>query len=475
MQLLSRTLFHHLPQFPEKVLQFGTGILLRGLPDFFIDKANKQGVFEGSIVLVKSTAGKPNDFQAQDGLFTTCIRGMQNGQMINEDIVNASISRTISAQEDWESILSIAQSDDLQIIISNTTEIGIQYVEENIFANPPSSFPAKLTAILYERFKKNKTNIVNGLVIVPTELIPENGVKLKEIVIKLIDFNQLGEDFKSWVLEENIFCNSLVDRIVTNATHETKQALPYQDDLAIQTEPYRLWAIEGSKKVKEVLSFCQVDDGVVIVENIDYYRERKLRLLNGTHTISVCQGYLKGLNTVYECMQDTAMREFISKVMKEEIAPTVLAQNFEIQPTKIELEKYCNEILDRFANPHIVHFLLSITLQATSKMKMRNIPNLLRYYQLHNQLPPLLIKGFKSYLLFMRVVKEENGKYFGKRGEDFYLIQDDFASYFAEKWNGIHETDTQAVNQTLLDICADENLWGINLTQLNGWKEMLYL
>ncbi|SFE70338.1 tagaturonate reductase [Thermoflexibacter ruber] len=466
MQQLSQQLIRSKADLPEKVLQFGTGILLRGLPDFFIDKANKAGIFQGKIVIVKSTSGGTDDFQKQDGLFTTCIRGIQNGQVVSENIINESISRVISANDNWNDILMIAQSIDLQVVISNTTEVGIQYVEESIFAKPPTSFPAKLTAVLYKRFK----NQLDGLVIIPTELIPDNGLKLKNIVLQLIEFNHLGEEFKNWVEKENSFCNSLVDRIVTNVTPEISHSLPYQDALAIQTEPYRLWAIQGDKKVKEVLSFAQVDEGVIIAENIDYYRERKLRLLNGTHTISVCKGYLKGFNTVYECMQDAEMQHFIKNVMLEEIAPTVLAQDFKhLQPTKADLEKFAYEVLDRFGNPHIVHYLLSITLQATSKMKMRNIPTILRYYQQFGKAPHLMAEGFKAYLLFMRVVKEENGKFYGKRGADFYLIQDDYASYFAEKWKNIATEDTQAVNQVLHQIYNDADFWGTDLTKVQGF------
>ena len=431
MNLLSRKLQTNIPPLPEKVLQFGTGILLRGLPDFFIDKANKQGIFNGKIVVIKSTAGSAEDFQAQDGLFTTCVRGLQNGQIVEENTVNEAISRVISAKDNWGAILKIAQSKEIEVIISNTTEVGIQYVAESIFATSPSSFPAKLTAILYERFK---TLPQVGFIIIPTELIPDNGSKLKEVILQLIDFNQLGNDFKTWVLEENIFCNSLVDRIVTNATPETKASLPYQDSLAIQTEPYRLWAIEGGEKVKEILSFHQADSGVIIAENIDYYRERKLRLLNGTHTISVCKGFLKGLNTVYECMQDAEMQAFIKSVMLDEIMPTVLAQKYPISVSEEELNQYAHEILDRFRNPNIVHYLINITLQATMKMKMRNLPTILRYKKLFGENPSLMIQGFDAYALFMKIAKEEDGKFFGKRQGEYYLIQDDAAKHFAEKW-----------------------------------------
>ena len=458
MDLLSKKQIGLTSNLPEKVLQFGTSILLRGLPDFFIDKANKQGIFNGKIVVVKSTSGSIDDFNAQDGLFTTCIRGVGNGRFITQDIVNTSISRVISANDSWNEILKIGQSDDLELIISNTTEVGIQYIAESIFTSPPSSFPAKLTAILYERFKSSQSK---SLVIIPTELISNNGTILKEIVLRLIDFNQLDQAFKSWVLEKIVFCNSLVDRIVTVATEEVKASLPYIDNLAIQTEPYALWAIEGGDHIKPILSFSKADNGVVIAESIDYYRERKLRLLNGTHTISVCKGYLKGLNTVYECMQDEEMQHFIQKVMFDEIIPTVLAQSYATPISKEELVQYAHEILDRFRNPHLIHLLINITLQATSKMKMRNIPTILKYQELFGQSPTLMMQGFEAYLLFMRIAKEENGKFWGRRGEELYLIQDDFAPYFAKKWG-----DQQLeVSQYIDEAKADMSLWGIDLTK----------
>jgi tagaturonate reductase len=460
MDLLSNKTHQSRTNLPEKVLQFGTGILLRGLPDFFIDKANKQGVFNGKIVVVKSTAGTADDFQAQDGLFTTFIRGIQNGEVISENIVNEAITRVVSANDQWSEILQVAQSNDLEVIISNTTEVGIQYVPESIFASPPASFPAKLTAILYQRYKASQNK---ALVIVPTELIPENGTKLKEIVLQQATFNQLEQEFTTWLADNSIFCNSLVDRIVTNATPEAKASLTYQDHLAIQTEPYCLWAIEGNKKVKETLSFCQVDSGVVIAENIDYYRERKLRLLNGTHTISVCKGFLKGLNTVFECMQDAEMQAFIKNVMLDEIMPTVLAQKYAIKVSKEEINHYAHEILDRFRNPHIVHYLINITFQATMKMKMRNLPTILRYRELFGKKPTLMMQGFEAYALFMKVAKEEDNKFFGKRNQEYYLIQDDAATYFSEKWGTKNLHNPQEVESYLEEVRADTAFWGTNL------------
>ncbi|RZL46844.1 MAG: tagaturonate reductase, partial [Pedobacter sp.] len=277
-------------ELPEKVLQFGTGVLLRGLPDYFIDKANRQGIFNGRVAVVKSTNGPTSEFDEQDNLYTLCIRGIAKGEPVSENIISSAISRVISANEDWNAILEIAKSKDLQIIVSNTTEVGIQLVNESIDQNPPLSFPAKVLAVLHERYKalgaKN-----TGLVIIATELIPDNGKKLGSIVVELARFNNLESDFILWLQNENKFCNSLVDRIVPGKPDATSLAklqaeLGYEDNLLSMSEPYSLWAIEGDQTVADVLEFAKVDEGVVIAEDIEIYRELKVRLLNGTHTLT---------------------------------------------------------------------------------------------------------------------------------------------------------------------------------------------
>ncbi|HNA18162.1 MAG TPA: altronate oxidoreductase, partial [Ferruginibacter sp.] len=248
---------------PEKVLQFGTGVLLRGLPDYFIDKANKQGIFNGRIVLVKSTdGGDATAFEKQDGLYTLCIRGVENGGKYEEDIINASISRVLSARSEWNKVLECAHNPQLKIIISNTTEVGIQLVHDDIRRYPPVSFPGKLLAFLYERYKAFEGSRQSGMVIVPTELISDNGKKLESIVIELAHLNGLEEAFIDWLENANRFCNSLVDRIVPGKPDEVLQRsietrLGYTDELLIMSEVYRLWAIEGDEEIAETLSFAR--------------------------------------------------------------------------------------------------------------------------------------------------------------------------------------------------------------------------
>src|SRR5215204_4531050 len=257
-------------ELPEKVLQFGTGVLLRGLPDYFIDKANRQGIFNGRIVVIKSTThGDTAAFQKQDGLYTLSIRGLENGVRVEENIINSSISRVLDANNEWKQVLDCAHNQNIQVIVSNTTEVGIQLVHDDILRHPPISFPGKLLAFLYERFKAFGGSQRSGMVIVPTELIPDNGKKLESIVLELAHLNGLEDEFIEWLENHNHFCNSLVDRIVPGKPDEENQAalekeLGFTDQLLTMSEVYRLWAIEGNEYVKNCLSFAQADEGVVI-------------------------------------------------------------------------------------------------------------------------------------------------------------------------------------------------------------------
>ncbi|MFI5153234.1 MAG: altronate oxidoreductase, partial [Chitinophagales bacterium] len=236
-------------EYPEKVLQFGTGVLLRGLCDYFIDKANKSGIFRGRIVVVKSTgSGGIDDFAKQDNLYTLCVRGVERGVEKEENIVNASISRVIAAKDHWEEVLACAGNPEMQIVISNTTEVGLVPAKDNIHASPPESFPGKLLAFLYHRYQIFGDDSEKGMVIIPTELIPGNGDLLLSILIELAMENQLEPGFIEWLKQANVFCNSLVDRIVpgklaAKEQEKTAQTLGYHDELMIMCEIYRLWAV----------------------------------------------------------------------------------------------------------------------------------------------------------------------------------------------------------------------------------------
>ena len=452
---------------PEKALQFGTGVLLRGLPDYFIDKANKQGLFNGRIVMVKSTdSGDTDAYDSQDGLYTQCVRGIYNNSVVEEYIINASISRVFSARSQWSEVLACAANPDLVIIISNTTEVGIALVEnDNIQANPPESFPGKLLAFLYQRYKAFDGDKNRGLVIIPTELITDNGNKLQSIVTELAYLNKFENAFIEWLNNDNYFCNSLVDRIVPGKLPATEQKtaeekLGYTDELMIMSEVYRLWAIESSdQKVKNVLSFAHADAGVVITPDINKHRELKLRLLNGTHTLSCGLAHLAGFETVKQAMENKSLEQYVCNLMMQEIAPCVINKDV----TAAEVHEFANNVIERFRNPFLDHKWLNITLNYTQKIKMRNVPLLLKHYQQNLNVPGYMALGFAAYLLFMKCEQDEGGKYFGIANESDYTLQDNQAGYYNQLWK--NNSPAEVVKKSL----ANDALWGTDLSSLPGF------
>lgn len=450
---------------PEKVLQFGTGVLLRGLPDYFIDKANRQGVFNGRVVIVKSTDSDSSAFDKQDGLYTQCVRGLENGKTIEENIINSSISRVLSAKDEWSEILKCAHNPHMQVIISNTTEVGIQLVQDDIHRLPPVSFPGKLLAFLLERYKAFDGSRQSGMVIVPTELIPDNGKKLESIVLELAHLNGLDDTFIQWLENCNYFCSSLVDRIVpgkpdTSFREGLEKQFGYKDELLTMSEVYRLWAIEGGEHIKSVLTFASVDEGVVIAPDINLFRELKLRMLNGTHTLSCGLAYLAGFGTVKQAMDDATMQTFISQLMLNEIATGI---PYDVEPGVSA--SFGSKVLDRFANPNIEHHWINITMQYTSKMKMRNVPVILKYAERIKAVPENIALGFAAYLLFLKPVSKKQDKFYGEWQGKEYHIQDDFAAYFFEKWSKLNPA------QLADAVLADTSLWGADLSAIPGFAQ----
>lgn len=450
-------------ELPEKVLQFGTGVLLRGLPDYFIDKANKQGLFNGRVVIVKSTDSNSSAFDVQDGLYTVCVRGIENGKTIEENIVNASVSHVLSANTEWKRILQCAHNLEMKIIISNTTEVGIQLTDDNINGDPPASFPGKLLAFLLERFKAFNGSASSGMVIVPTELITDNGSKLESIALELAHRNNLDFKFIEWLENHNTFCNSLVDRIVPGKPNakeleKAETALGYTDELLTNSEVFRLWAIEGDEKTKEVLSFCKADDAVVITPDITLFKELKLRLLNGTHSFNCGLAFLSGFNFTREAVTDKIFSVFAKNLMHNEIANAI---PYEIEK-KVKTD-FANRVFERFCNPYIDHQWLSITVQYASKMKMRNIPLIEKHYELNDTPPMHMATGFAGFLLFMKAIKKEDNNYFGERNGIAYEIKDDSVEYFYNAWK------VKSSNDLAKEVMQDEELWGIDLTSFPGF------
>jgi tagaturonate reductase len=449
---------------PEKILQFGTGVLLRALPDYFVDRANRQGIFNGRILVVKSTSsGDTAVFKEQDGLYTLFIRGMEDAVPVKRHIICSAISRVLSAASQWTEIMESAASLPLQVVISNTTEVGIQLVKESIFQKPPVSFPAKLLAFLFERFKIFKGNPEAGMLIIPTELLTDNGIKLKSILLELAAFNKLDPVFTEWLQVHNRFCSSLVDRIVpgkpeTGTRQDLEKEWGYEDELMCVCEPYRLWAIEGDEAVRNILGFYAADDGIVITPDITKYKELKLRMLNATHTLSCGLAWLSGFKTVKSAMNDALFESFIRNLMMDEIGPAI---PYYIE--EAEKKDFGFKVLDRFRNPYLQHQWLSITMQYSSKIAMRVLPVLYKYFELFGKPPELISIGFAAYILFMRPVKKESDKYYGILDNQYYLIDDDRASQFYGLW------DEGSVDTIVVKVLSNMALWSDDLTRLNGF------
>lgn len=451
--------------FPEKVLQFGTGVLLRGLPDYFIDKANQQEIFEGRIVVVKSTSSSGADaFSDQDGLYTICEKGIEDGQEVERYYLNNSISRVLAAKQDWQEVLEVAKNPELKVVISNTTEVGIVPSQDRLTTEAPDSFPCKLLAVLYQRFTYFDGAQDKGLVIVPTELISDNAQKLKSIVLDLAALNALGADFVAWLESANDFCNTLVDRIVPGALPEaeklaTEQLLGYTDQLMIMAEPFRLWAIESSSpRVAEVLRFAEVDAGMFLTPSIDKFKEIKLRLLNGTHTLSCAAALLAGFKIVKDTMNNSTFSHFVNQLMHREICPAIIGEKI----TEAEAADFASKVVDRFSNPFLDHKWASISLNYTSKMEMRVVPLIGQWYTKNTTVPAYLAFGFAAYVLFMDS-KLVGDKYVKEIGGELVELQDSFAPQLQEYWK-----DSATVVQRVL---SDTNLWGTDLTQYAGFED----
>lgn len=456
---------------PEKILQFGSGGFLRAFADYFIDRANRQGVFNGRIVVVQSTGGsRGNTLHEQGGLFTLCVQGLENGAPLESYTVISSISRTLSAHEEWLHVLQCAANPQLELVLSNTTEVGIAFDESDALAlQPPRSFPGKLVAFLYERFKIFNGAADKGLIIIPCELVDNNADLLREIVLKLAQKWELGEAFAQWLMHANRFCNSLVDRIVPGtpvpeALSQHAQKLGYEDRLLTCAEVYSLWAIQGEDVLRRRLAFAAVNPTIIVTEDITPYRERKVRILNGTHTLTVPAAFLLGNRIVRDNMNHALTAKFIERIIFDEIVPS-------LEVDRESATVFAHEVLARWRNPFLQHKLIDITLHSTSKMRARNVPTILRYYQKMKKTPRLIAFGFAAYLLFMRGTEKQNGKFYGKRGEELYPINDEQAEYFFERWRHVNAAELATIEDFVKTVCGNENLWGASLAALAGFVE----
>lgn len=451
---------------PTRVVQYGEGNFLRAFVDYMIDIANEKGLFDGNVAVVKPiTLGSLEAFAKQDNLYTVCLRGKAGGQVVKENRAVTAIGQAVDAYGEYEAYMALSRVPELEFIVSNTTEAGIVFDPADDFsACPPNTFPGKLTQFLFRRFEHFKGAQDKGLIILPVELIENNGGKLKDCVLRLIEAWKLSANFKTWVEDACVFCSTLVDRIVTGYPRGEEagywQELGYEDRLLTVCEPFALWVIESPRDISDRLPLDRAGLPVVFTRDQRPYRERKVRLLNGAHTGTVLGAYLAGMDIVGECMKDQDIRRFMEEAVYGEISPTV-----PLPPE--EVKAFAGSVFERFENPFIRHALLSIALNSVSKWKSRILPSLMDSYEKTGRLPKCLTFSFAALLAFYTCSRQPDGSYAGKRPDGAtYPVQDDlpYLEFFAAK-------SGEEAGEYALAAARNTSLWGRDLSLIPGFAE----
>jgi tagaturonate reductase len=454
-----------LKEAPERMLQFGEGNFLRAFVDYWVDLMNERAGFNSKVVLCQPIApGLADKINEQEGLYTLFLRGFENGEKVNAKRVISSVSRCLNPYQDYDKVLECAKNPELRFISCNTTEAGIVYDPSCQFEDvPANSFPGKLTQFLYERFKYFGQEKGKGFIILSCELIDDNGKELEKCVLQYVDQWKLGDEFRQWVKEENIFCSTLVDRIVTGyprtEAEEICQKLGYEDNLLDTAEVFGFWVIEGPDSLHDELPFKKAGLPVIICGDHKPYKQRKVRILNGAHTSMVLGAYLAGQNIVRDCMNDEVISGFMNKTIYDEIIPTLTLP-------KEELMEFAAAVKERFNNPFVDHALLSIALNSTAKWKARVMPSLKGYVEKFNQVPPCIAASLAFYIQFYAGQEMVDGQLTAKRGQDTYAIKDDASvlEFFYE------HKDADAATLAK-DVLTNESFWGEDLTKISGLLE----
>ncbi|MBQ7866486.1 MAG: tagaturonate reductase, partial [Clostridia bacterium] len=420
---------------PVKVLQFGEGNFLRAFVDYFIDIANEKTDFNGSVALVKpiSIGTLFPAFKEQDYRYTVLLRGLVDGQAVEQSRVVTSVSDAVDAYADYDAYAAYAKCETLRFIVSNTTEAGIVLDEsDKLELCPPNSYPGKLTKLLFERAEHFNYAMDKGLIILPVELIDDNGIMLKKCVKALCKLWNLGEKFKRWLDEACVFTSTLVDRIVTGYPRGEDQAiwqqLGYEDRILVTAEPFGLWVIESEKDISGELPLPQCGLPVIYTDNQKPYKQRKVRILNGAHTSFVPMAFQCGYDYVLDAMNDPQIQTFMQKTLYDEVIPTLTLP-------KDDLMAFAEAVTGRFMNPYIKHALLSICLNSVSKWRARCMPSLLVYAEKEGKLPEHLTFSLAALMSLYHGGKIVDGKLECIRGGETYTLQDDAAvlTFFAEK------------------------------------------
>ena len=455
---------------PVKVLQFGEGNFLRAFVDYWFDLANEAGVWNGKAALVQPIGGGlAKVINDQEGLYTLYLRGSEKGEKVDRKRVISSVACCLNpyVQEDYDAMMKVAESDDLEVIASNTTEAGIQYDPSCQFTDcPPSSFPGKMTQVLYRRWKAGK----KGVIILACELIDNNGRELQRCVNRYIDQWGLEAAFRDYVNDECIFCGSLVDRIVPGRVRDAEEVKKmneengYEDQLMDVGEVFGVWVIEGPEGLEDRLPFKKagIGESVFVVPDMSPYKKRKVRILNGAHTGFVLGSYLAGKDIVRDCMHDETIRGFMNKMLYDEVIPTLPLD-------KEDLKNFAAAVTDRFNNPFVDHQLLSISLNSTSKWKARNMPSFLEYIEEKKELPACLTMSLAAYIAFYSNDLQELGEreLIAKRpAGNTYAINDD---RWVLEFYWAHKDDS--VRELVHSVLSNEKMWDQDLSKIENLED----
>lgn len=440
---------------PLRVLQFGEGVFLRAFADWMIDVANEAGVFDGDVVILKPRAGKVSDaFKEQECLYTVALRGKADGEIVDARRRITCVRDCISTHEEPEIFAALAREPELRFCISNTTEAGITLDLSDREDTIPATFPGKAAKFLYLRWKHFAGAADKGLIFLPTELIEENGTRLRECVLALSENWGYPADFLAWVRENCVFANTLVDRIVTGKPEE--ELVPYRDELLDAAEPFALWVIESERDISGEFPLHRAGLPVVFCRDLTPYRERKVRTLNGAHTSSVLLGWLLGCETVGDCLRDAEMRAFMERAVFGDIVPYVPLP-------RAEAEDFARSVFERFENPFLRHSVLAISLNSVSKWRARVLPSLRDAYAA-GAVPAALVFSFAALLAFYTA--EEDGAAVTADGRT-YTVRDDAAAlaFFAEN-SRLQEAEYVRKTAEKLDF------WGEDLRKYPGFVEL---
>ncbi len=468
MEILNKKITNAVDR-PIKVLQFGEGNFLRAFVDYMIDVANEAGIFNSNVAIVKPIAyGNLEAFHNQECQYTLSLRGKEDGETKVINRVITSVSDAVAAIEEYDKYATYAKSETLRFVVSNTTEAGIVYDETDTFdAKPPKTFPGKLTKLLFERFEYFNGDQSKGLIIIPCELIENNGGTLKDCVLKFASLWNLDAKFISWINETCIFCSTLVDRIVTgypkDEAEELCNKLGYVDTLLDTGEIFALWVIESDKDISKELPLDKAGLPVVFTNNQKPYRERKVRILNGAHTSFVLASFLAGNEYVLESMQDPDIKDFMTKTLFDEIIPT-------LSLPKEELISFANSVIERFENPFIKHALLSISLNSVSKWKSRCLPSFKGYVDKFGKLPVHLTFSIAALMSFYNSSELADSALIGHRGDQTYKIMDD--AYILEFFAEASKLPTKEFVHAYL---SSDKFFGEDMTKYQSLVEMVTL